>query len=120
MAQHKSKKQTKSKSMKKTRSKSNRINKAKLMRGGDDGRYVLPGAYFNKGDHRGYYPAGSSQLNARGQHAVSQGTISKDGTMAGPNLFPSMAGGGCGCRKQKNSKSSKKTKKNSKKQNKRS
>ncbi len=67
-----------------------------VQRGGDDGRYVLPPAYFGKG-MQGYHADGSSALNSCGkQHAVSQGVISANGKWAGPNLYP-MMGGGCGC-----------------------
>jgi hypothetical protein len=77
-----------------------------VQRGGDDGRYVLPPAYFGKG-MQGYYADGSSELNSCGkQNAVSHGVISADGKWAGPNLYP-MMGGACGCsgRKSKSIKS---------------
>ena len=47
---------------------------------------------------------------------VEKGTISADGSTAGPNLFPMHIGGGCGCNKKqkKNSKSSKNRKMKSK------
>ena len=101
---HKSRSNTKTKS--KTRS--------RKMKGGDGsgGRVALPPAYFNGSASglNGYFSPGSAELNSVGkQLAVSQGTISADGSTAGPNLFPMHIGGGCGCNKKqkKNSKSSK-------------
>jgi len=89
-------------------------NKSLSMKGGDDGRFSMPGAYFGNGLD-GYYAAGSPELKSVGkQHAVSQGTVSSDGFSAGPNLFP-MKGGKCGCnktRKYKSLKSLKSLKKN--------
>ena len=83
----------------------------KVMRGGDAGRFVLPPAYF--GDTpRGYFPEGSPELKPS-PHSVSQGVIWANGQYAGPNLYPSMTGGGCGCnggRKYKNKNNSKKSK----------
>lgn len=72
-----------------------------VQKGGDDGRYVLPPAYFGNGT-RGYYADGASELNSCGkQRAVSQGVISASGNMAGPNLYP-MMGGDCGCSGRRN------------------
>jgi len=100
---------------------SKRTNKrSKVMRGGNNGRYVLPPSYFGSGK-QGYYPDGSSELsNSGNQVAVSQGTIWKNGNYAGPNLYPAMAGGGCGCsgsprktkRKSKSKSKSKSSKRN--------
>lgn len=91
---------------KKSRSRKNYSNSKVVQHGGDDGRFVLPPAYFGKG-MQGYYADGSSELSSCGkQHAVSHGVISTDGKWAGPNLYP-MMGGNCGCngRKYKNIKS---------------
>jgi len=82
------------------------------MKGGDDGRYVLPKSYFGKGTS-GYHASGSAALAESGKnHNVSQGAIWGNGMLAGPNMYPGMSGGGCGCkrkskRKSKKSKSSK-------------
>ena len=66
-----------------------------MQKGGDVGRYVLPPAYFGNGTS-GYYADGSSALNSCGkQHAVSQGVISANGKLAGPNLYPMMGGSSC-------------------------
>ena len=81
---------------KKSYSRKGRNNSNVVQRGGDDGRFVLPPAYFGKG-MQGYYADGSSELNSCSkQHAVSQGVISSNGKWAGPNLYP-MMGGSCGC-----------------------
>jgi len=96
----------KSRSRKHYSSSSSNSNSKVVQRGGDDGRYVLPPAYFGKG-MQGYYADGSSELSSCGkQHAVSHGVISADGKWAGPNLYP-MMGGNCGCsgRKAKSNKS---------------
>ena len=85
-----------------------------VMKGGDDGRYVLPGAYFGKGTD-GYYEAGSSKLSKSGsQLAASRGTIWDSGNYTGPNLYPT-GGGSCGCnkRKSKNARKSNKSRKSS-------
>ena len=85
----------------------------KVMRGGDAGRFVLPPAYF--GDTpSGYFPEGSPELKVS-PHSVSQGVMWSNGQYAGPNLYPSMTGGGCGCNggrkyKNKNKNKSKKSK----------
>ena len=81
----------------------------KVMRGGDAGRFVLPPAYF--GDTpSGYFPEGSSELKVS-PHSVSQGVMWSNGQYAGPNLYPSMTGGGCGCNgDRKNKNNSKKSK----------
>ena len=98
---------------KNTRSKSStrsrRLSKSKVMKGGNDGRYVLPSSYFG-GNTNGYYADGSPELsNSTDQRAVSQGVIWNNGQYAGPNLYPSMTGGGCGCsgKRNRNSKSRK-------------
>lgn len=59
-------------------------------RGGDDGRYVLPGAYFGNGTS-GYSSAGGFACGSK-QLAVSDGVIHPDGKFAGPNLYPQQAG----------------------------
>ena len=86
--------------------------RSKVMRGGDDGRYVLPPSYFG-GKQNGYV---SKFENLAG--AVSQGTVTANGKYAGPNLYPSMglAGGGCGCsgKKSKSQKSKSQHKSNNK------
>lgn len=92
----------------KSRSSKSKSRSSKSMKGGDGsgGRVALPPSYYGNGTE-GYFPGGSSELNSVGkQLAVSQGTISENGTMAGPNLFP-MKGGDCGCKKQRKSKKSK-------------
>jgi hypothetical protein len=71
-----------------SKSKSHRKN----MRGGDAGRYVLPPSYFGNGT-AGY----SATPSSANQLAVSQGVIHEDGKWAGPNLYPSQVGAGCGC-----------------------
>ena len=102
------------KSKTKSKSKSRNMSRTKRMRGGDGsgGRVALPPAYFTNSPSglNGYFAPGSSELTSGGQLAVSRGTISLDGTSAGPNLFP-MKGGNCGCnKKQKNKKKSKSSK----------
>jgi len=97
--QHKKKYTNKSK---KNKSKSRQMNKSKSMhkrmKGGD--LQGFPPSYFGNG-LKGYFPSGSSQLNSVGkQLAVSQGTISADGTSAGPNLYQMQVGAGCGCKKR--------------------
>ena len=72
-------------------------------------RSVLPSSYFG-GNTKGYYADGSPELsNSTGQRSVSQGSIWENGQYAGPNLYPKMSGGGCGCesKRNKNSKSRK-------------
>ena len=87
------------KSLNRTTPHKQRNNSNVVQRGGDDGRFVLPPAYFGKG-MQGYYADGSSALNSCSkQHAVSQGVISANGKWAGPNLYP-MMGGNCGCKRQ--------------------
>ena len=92
------------------------------MKGGDGsgGRAAFPPSYYGNG-LGGYFEAGSKELidPSGKQLAVSQGTISSNGTMAGPNLFP-MIGGDCGCKKQRKSKNSHKKSKNSNKKSKNS
>ncbi len=109
----KSKKQLKTMSKSKKNTKGKSSFRAKYQRGGDDGRFVLPPSYFGKGTS-GYSEDAFSNKNSK-QFAVSQGTIWKNGNMAGPNLYP-MLGGNCGCKKKKTQKSKKsmKLKKNSK------
>jgi hypothetical protein len=97
----------KSKTIKKT------LKRNKNMRGGNNGRYVLPPSYFGSGS-KGYYQEGSSEL-ANNKHSVSQGTIWSNGEYAGPNLYPSMTGGGCGCNGSRKKKSKKSKKSNSRK-----
>ena len=66
--------------------------KHKSMKGGDDGRYVLPMSYFDKGTS-GYFATGSPELTpGANQYEVSHGTISKDGNSAGPDLYPMQGG----------------------------
>ena len=102
----------KSKGVKKSKtSKRSRNLSKKVMRGGSGGRYVLPPAYFG-GTPRGYFPEGSSELKTQA-HSVSQGVMWANGDYAGPNFYPSMGGGGCGCngdRKYKNKSKGKKSK----------
>jgi hypothetical protein len=91
------------------------------MKGGDDGRFVLPLGYFSADNKAGYYAEGSGELNLpSNQQAVSQGTTWCGGEYAGPNLYPQLVGaqtgGGCGCGvKRKNKKSKSKSKSKSKK-----
>jgi len=102
---------------KRSRSKVNSRKSSKVMRGGDAGRYVLPSSYFDN-NKDGYYAEGSPELLSGGkQHAVSQGTIWENGEFAGPNLYPAMTGGACGCnsgRKTKHNKSKRSKSKKSK------
>lgn len=100
--QHSRKRNIKNKNKKNNKSKSK--SHSKNMRGGDVGRYVLPPSYFGNGTQG--YSASPSSAN---QKAVSQGIIHENGKWAGPNLYPSQVGAGCGCngnRKQKKSLSS--------------
>ena len=84
-----------SKSKSNSHSRSRKTN-SKYQRGGDPGRVALPMAYFSKNNTAGYYADGSSALNSCGkQHAVSQGVISANGKLAGPNLYPMMGGSSC-------------------------
>ena len=110
---------------KKNKSKSRQMNKSKRMhkrmKGGD--LQGFPPSYFGNGLN-GYFPPGASQLNSVGkQLAVSQGTISSDGTSAGPNLYQMQIGAGCGYkkryRKNKTSKRNMKTKSKKSKKSKR-
>jgi len=98
--------------------KSRKFRKSHLMKGGDDRTTGLPAAYFNGSSSglNGYFSPGSSELNSTGSNLpVSQGTVWPNGSMMGPNLFPT-SGGGCGCSGKKNknkklkSRKSKKTK----------
>ena len=69
----------------------------KKMKGGDAGRYVMPPSYYGSGN-AGYFPEGSPELETSSkQHAVSQGMVWDNGKFAGPNLYPTMTGAGCGC-----------------------
>ena len=96
------------------KSKSSRRNFSKIMKGGDDGRYVLPAAYFG-GKPTGYFQDGSPELSTSAtQRAVSQGVTWGNGKYAGPNLYPSMTGGGCGCSDKRNKVKSRKSKQGSK------
>jgi len=82
------------KTLKRTNKNKKNNSRSKVMRGGDDGRYVLPPSYF--GGNQNGYVAKFSDLPG----AVSQGTVTANGKYAGPNLYPSMgivSGGGCGC-----------------------
>ena len=86
----------------KSSKKSRKSSKSKVMKGGDDGRFVLPPSYFG-GKQNGYYAEGSPELsNSTGEHAVSQGSIWGNGQYAGPNLYPKMSGGDCGCSGKRN------------------
>ena len=115
----KHKKLTKSKKLNKTR----KFKRSSVMKGGDDRSTGLPSAYHNGTSKglSGYYEPGSSNLKSTGKnYAVSQGTLWSNGSMAGPNLYPT-SGGGCGCnRKNKNKtiKSNKSSNKYKKKNNK--
>lgn len=116
---NKSSKSNKSKTHKKnSRSKSNNHMSLKNMRGGDDGRYVMPPSYYGNGT-AGYYAPGSPELaSSANQVSVSQGTVWQGGQYAGPNLYPMQGGFGCGCsskrnKKFKNKSKSRKTKSNS-------
>ena len=96
------------------KSKSSRRNLSKVMKGGDDGRYVLPSSYFG-GKSTGYFQDGSPELSTSSrQRAVSQGVTSANGKYAGPNLYPSMTGGGCGCSGKRTKVKSRKSNKSSK------
>lgn len=92
----------------------------KKMKGGDAGRYVMPPSYYGSGN-AGYFADGSPELETSSkQHAVSQGMVWDNGKFAGPNLYPTMTGAGCGCSRKykthiKKNKHTKKTKKHSKK-----
>lgn len=92
----------------------------KKMKGGDAGRYVMPPSYYGSGN-AGYFADGSPELETSSkQHAVSQGMVWEGGKFAGPNLYPTMTGAGCGCSRKykthiKKNKHTKKTKKHSKK-----
>ena len=87
---------------------------SKIMKGGDDGRYVLPPAYFG-GKQTGYFQDGSPELSSSTtQRAVSQGVTWGNGKYAGPNLYPSMSGGGCGCSGKRNKVKSRKSNKSRK------
>ena len=100
----KSNKRANKKTMKRTNKNKKQNSRSKVMRGGDDGRYVLPPAYFG-GKQNGYV---SKFENLAG--AVSQGTVTANGQFAGPNLYPSMglaSGGGCGCSGKKSKSKSK-------------
>lgn len=93
------------KNYKKKSMRSRRLSNNKQMKGGD-GRYVLPPAYFNN-NSKGYFQSGSSELsNSSNQHSVSNGVIWDNGLYAGPNLYPSMKGGNCGCNSKRNKQSS--------------
>ena len=120
MVNRKTKKQsktnTKSRSSKKSKSTSCRKprSKSNVMKGGDDGRYVLPKSYFGQGTS-GYHASGSAALAESGKnHNVSQGTIWGNGMLAGPNMYPGMSGGNCGCKRKSKSKSKSKKSKSSK------
>ena len=94
------KKSSKKNVSRKTTHKTKRNNKRKLvknMKGGDAGRYVMPPSYYGSGTG-GYFPEGSPELEtSSNQHAVSQGMVWDNGKYAGPNLYPTMTGAGCGC-----------------------
>ena len=93
------------------KSKSSRRSFSKIMKGGDDGRYVLPSSYFG-GKQSGYFQEGSPELaNTPNQRAVSQGVTWGSGNYAGPNLYPSMRGAGCGCGSKRNKVKSRKSNK---------
>ena len=112
----KSNKKSNRKSNKRTNKNKKNNSRSKVMRGGDDGRYVLPPSYFG-GKQNGYV---SNYENLAG--AVSQGTVSKDAKLAGPNLYPTMglaSGGGCGCGGKKSKSNLKKSRKSKSKSNKR-
>ena len=97
---NKSRNLTKSKKFNKTR----KFKSTHLMKGGDDRTTGLPAAYHNgtPSGLKGYYSPGSSELKpAGGNFPVSQGTLWSNGSMAGPNLYPTR-GGGCGCSGKKN------------------
>ena len=105
-----------SKHSSKTTSKRNNKRKfVKKMKGGDAGRYVMPPSYYGSGN-AGYFPEGSPELETSSkQYAVSQGLVWVGGKFAGPNLYPTMTGAGCGCnRKYKTHIKKKQTSKKSK------
>jgi len=82
------------KTLKRTNKNKKNNSRSKVMRGGDDGRYVLPPSYF--GSNKNGYVADYTNISG----AVSQGTVGENGKSAGPNLYPSLglaSGGGCGC-----------------------
>lgn len=117
------KKSSKSNVSRKNNKKTKRNTKRKFvkkMKGGDAGRYVMPPSYYGSGNS-GYFPEGSPELETSSkQHAVSQGMVWEGGKFAGPNLYPTMTGAGCGCGRKykthiKKNKHIKKTKKQSKK-----
>ena len=104
----KHKKLSKSRKLNKTR----KFKRSSLMKGGDDRTTGVAAAYHNGTSKglSGYYEPGSSALKSSGKnYAVSQGTLWSNGSMAGPNLYPS--GGGCGCNKKNKNKSMKSNKK---------
>ena len=78
-----------------TRGKTQRRSMRSTQRGGDTGRYALPGAYFGNGT-KGYSETGGFSKGSK-QMAVSDGTIHPSGSFAGPNLYPQQVGSGCGC-----------------------
>jgi hypothetical protein len=102
------KKISKSKKLNKTR----KFKRTSVMKGGDDRSTGLPSAYHNGTSKglSGYYESGSSDLKSSGKnYAVSQGTLWPNGSMAGPNLYPT-SGGACGCNKKNKNKSMKSNK----------
>ena len=114
---------TTNKNNKKSKRSSKTLSKRKFvkkMKGGDAGRYVMPPSYYGSGN-AGYFADGSPELETSSkQHAVSQGMVWDNGKFAGPNLYPTMTGAGCGCSRKykthiKKNKHTKKTKKHSKK-----
>ena len=105
----KSNKRTLKRTLKRTNKNKKNNSRSKVMRGGDDGRYVLPPSYF--GGKKDGYVSDFTPLSG----AVSQGTVSAHGKFAGPNLYPQLTGGGCGCgKKSKNINKSKKSQKSRK------
>lgn len=58
--------------------------------GGNNGRYVLPKAYFGAGTDG--YTSSSGFDSKSGQIAISEGVIHPNGKFAGPNLYPQQAG----------------------------
>ena len=99
--------------------KSRKFRKSHLMKGGDDRTTGLPAAYFNgkPSGLSGYFSPGSSELKSSGSNLpVSQGTVWPNGSMMGPNLFPTN-GGGCGCSGKKYKNRNSKSKKSSKSRN---
>ena len=120
---NKNNKKSKRSSKRSSKTLSKRNNKRKFvkkMKGGDAGRYVMPPSYYGSGN-AGYFADGSPELETSSkQHAVSQGMVWEGGKFAGPNLYPTMTGAGCGCGRKykthiKKNKNNKKTKKHSKK-----